>query len=225
MSYRFLGLCVAPLLAGAVVVSDAPRPFNIYRAHSEVNFIAEAKLLDVHGFFDSFTVNVAFDPDTIVNSTVQILIDPHYVNTRNTRRDNHLKSCDFFCADSFPMITFQSKQIARVGPDKYRIDGDLTMRGITRPLSVPARMFFNENGGARFGGQMDINRRDFQINGDGGGGIINDSIHVSFNFTVRDPAMRRGGPGGPGGQGRPGGAPPAPGTQPPTAPPATPARP
>jgi len=209
MSFRLFSLLGVPALAGAVLVSTGPRPFEIDRSHSEINFIAEAKLLDVHGFFDSFTVNVAFDPDTIANSTVQILIDPHYVNTRNTRRDGHLKSCDFFCADSFPGITFQSKQVSRIGPDRYRIDGDLTMRGITKPMSVPARMYFNENGGARFGGQLEINRRDFQINGNGGGGIINDSIHVSFNFTLRDPAMRRGGPG-------------APATQPPATPPAAP---
>ena len=210
MSLRSLLL---PFLGAVGIVAAGPRPFNIDRSHSEINFIAEAKFLDVHGFFDSFTVNVQFDPDTIAKSSVNITIDPHYINTRVTRRDNHLKTCDFFCVDSFPAITFQSRQVTRVGPDRYRIDGDFSMRGISKPLSVPAKMVFNEPGGARFTGMFDINRHDFGINGDGGGGIINDSIHVEFNFTLRDPAMRRQGPP----QGPPG--------TPPAGAPATPAAP
>jgi polyisoprenoid-binding protein YceI len=203
MSLRFLLVPIAAVLGFGAV---GPRPFNIDRSHSEINFVAEAKLLDAHGFFDTFTVNVAFDPDTITNSTVQITIDPKYINTRNTRRDGHLKSCDFFCVDSFPLITYQSRSVTRVGPDRYRIEGDLTMRGVTKPVSVPARMVFNEPGSARFSGTFDVNRRDFGVNGQGGGGIINDSIHVSFNFSLRDPAMRRQGPPPPAGAP---GAPPA----------------
>ena len=194
MSFRMLLLTFAALIG---LVSAGPRPFNIDRSHSEINFVVEAKFLDVHGFFDSFTVVTQLDPDSITKSSVQITIDPRYVNTRITRRDNHLRTCDFFCVDSFPTITFQSKQVTRVGPVNYRIDGDLTMRGITKPVSIPARMLYNDPGAARFTGQFDINRRDFSINGDGGGGIINDSVHVEFSFALRDPAMRRGGPGGP----------------------------
>lgn len=194
MSFRLLLLPFAALIG---LVAAGPRPFNIDRSHSEINFVVEAKFLDVHGFFDSFTVVTQLDPDSITKSSVQITIDPRYVNTRVTRRDGHLRTCDFFCVDSFPTITFQSKQVTRVGPVNYRIDGDLTMRGITKPMSIPARMMYNDPGSARFTGQFDINRRDFSINGDGGGGIINDSVHVEFSFALRDPAMRRGGPGGP----------------------------
>lgn len=194
MSFRLLLLPFAALIG---FVAAGPRPYNIDRAHSEINFVVEAKLLDVHGFFDSFTVVTQLDPDSITKSSVQITIDPRYVNTRITRRDNHLRTCDFFCVDSFPTITFQSKQVTRVGPVNYRIEGDLTMRGVTRPMSIPARMLYNDPGSARFTGQFDINRRDFGIDGDGGGGIINDSVHVAFSFALRDPAMRRGGPAGP----------------------------
>ena len=194
MSFRLLLLPVAAYLGFA---SADPRPYSIDRAHSEINFVVEAKLLDVHGFFDSFTVVTQLDPDSVTKSSVRITIDPRYVNTRITRRDNHLRTCDFFCVDSFPAITFQSRQVTRVGPVNYRIDGDLTMRGVTRPMSIPARMLYNDPGAARFTGQFDINRRDFGIDGDGGGGIINDSVHVAFSFALRDPAMRRGGPGAP----------------------------
>jgi polyisoprenoid-binding protein YceI len=202
MSFRSFGLLAAPLLAGAVLVSSGPRPFEIDRSHSEINFVAESPLLDAHGFFDTFTVVVAFDPDTVQNSTVQITIDPRYINTRNTRRDNHLKSCDFFCVDSFPQISFLSTKVTRVGPDRVNIDGTFTMRGVTKPLTVPARIVMNEGGRARFNGAFDLNRRDFGVNGQGGGGIIKDTVHVAFNFTLRDPAMRRQG------------APPAPPTPP-----------
>ena len=203
-----LRLLLVPFAALIGLLSAGPRPFNIDRSHSEINFVVEAKFLDVHGFFDSFTVVTQLDPDSITNSSVRITIDPRYVNTRITRRDNHLRTCDFFCVDSFATISFQSRQVTRVGPVNYRIDGDLTMRGTTRPMSIPARMLYNDPGAARFTGQFDINRRDFNINGDGGGGIINDSVHVEFSFALRDPAMRRGGPGAP-----------PPGAQPPATPP------
>jgi len=214
MSSRLLGLVVAPLLAGAVVASDAPRPFQIDRAHSEINFTAYAPLLDAHGFFDSFTVNVAFDPDTVANSTVEILIDPKFINTRAARRDAHLKTCDFFCVDSFPQIAFKSNKVTRVGPDRYNVDGTITMRGVTKPLTIPGRLVFNEGGRARFNGTFKLNRKDFGVNGNGGGGIIDDTVDVAFNFTLGDPAMRRG-RGGPG-------APPPPASAAPGTPPAAP---
>lgn len=189
MSLRLLFIPLAALIGFGTA---GPRPFSIDRSHSEINFTAYSPLLDAHGFFDSFTVNVAFDPDTVTNSTVEILIDPRSINTRGARRDNHLRSCDFFCVDSFPMIRFQSKQVTRVGPDRYRIDGEITMRGVTRPLSVPGRMVFNEGGRARFNGSFKVDRRDFGVNGQGGGGIIDDTVDVAFNFTLADPTMRRG---------------------------------
>jgi polyisoprenoid-binding protein YceI len=208
MSVAILRQAVLPLVAAVGIATAGPRPFEIDRSHSEINFIAESPFLDAHGFFDTFTVAVSYDPDTVQNSSVQITIDPRSVNTRNARRDNHLKTCDFFCADSFPQITFQSTKVTRVGPDRLSIDGNFTMRGVTRALTVPARMVFSEGGRARFNGAFDLNRRDFGVNGQGGGGIIKDTVHVAFNFTLRDPAMRRGGPGAPG-QGAPA-IPPAP---------------
>lgn len=190
MSFRLL---VVPLAAAIELASAGPRPFVIDRSHSEINFIAEAVLLDAHGGFDSFTVDLAFDPDSVTNATVRITIDPATINTRSAGRDRHLRSCDFFCVDSFPQIVFQSKSVTRVGPDRFRIDGDFTMRGVTKPLSVPARMVFNETGRARFNGAFDLNRRDFGVNGQGArGNLIQDSIHVGFNFTLRDAALQRG---------------------------------
>src|SRR6478609_7665252 len=156
MSFRLASLLGVPLLAGAVMVSSGPRPFEIDRAHSEINFVAEAPFLDAHGFFDTFTVAVSYDPDTVQNSTVLITIDPRWVNTRNSRRDNHLKTCDFFCVDSFPQITFKSTKVTKVGPDRVNIDGTITMRGVTKPLQVPARIVMNEGGRARFNGTFDL---------------------------------------------------------------------
>lgn len=187
MSLRILLLPVA----AAISLAAGPRPFDLERSHSEINFVANARLLDAHGFFDTFTVVVAFDPDSVVNSTVTIEIDAQSINTRNSRRDRHLRSCDFFCVDSFPKITFQSERVTRVGPDRYRIDGTFTMRGVTRPMSVPARMVFNEGGSARFNGEFDLDRTDFGVSYSGVGNPIADTVHVAFNFTLRDPAARR----------------------------------
>ncbi len=192
MSVSILRQAFLPLVAAVGIAAVGPRPFDIDRSHSEINFIANAKLLDAHGFFDTFTVALAFDPDTIANSTVRIEIDAKSINTRVARRDNHLRTCDFFCVDSFPKIVYQSSKVTRVGPDRYSIEGTLTMRGVTKPMTIPARLVFNEPGSARFNGEFDLDRRDFGVSYSGMMNPIQDTVHVGFNFTLRDPAARRG---------------------------------
>ncbi len=197
-----LRLLLLPLVVAIDYGTPDPRHFITDRNRGGITFATKAMGLDAYGWFDSFTVNVQFDQDTIVRSSVEIAIDPRFARTfasyRSVQiwsRDGHLRSCDFFCVDSFPTITFRSKQVTQVGPDQYRIDGDLTMRGVTRPFRVPARIDRSPDEGpgtVRFFGRWFFNRSDFGVNG--GGGIIDDRVLVSFDFTLRDPAMWHGDP-------------------------------
>lgn len=188
MSFATLRSVLVPVAAFLGLSAVGPRPYAIDPTQSEITFLAVSRLDDAHGSFSAFSAEVAFDPDTIANSTVRIVIQPASIATGIDRRDNHLRSCSFFCVDSFPQVVFQSQKVARVGPDRYRIDGDLTIRGITRPMSIPARMITNEPAAARFSGEFDMDRRDFGLGYSSVMNPIKDTVHVAFNFALHPTA-------------------------------------
>ena len=135
-----------------VAAAAGARAHTVDAAHSEINFTASSRLLDAHGFFGKWDADVRLDPDAFERSTVRLTIDAASINTRNERRDAHLKGADFFDVATYPSITFASTSIARTSPTTGVITGDLTMHGVTRPVQVPVTIKFFENGRGRFAG-------------------------------------------------------------------------
>lgn len=190
MSFATIRLALVPVVAALSFGAVGPRPFVLDTAQSEITFRAVSRLDDAHGSFGAYSADVAFDPDTIANSTVRIVIQPASIVTGIDRRDNHLRSCSFFCVDSFPQIVFQSQKVLRVGPDRYNVGGVLTIRGITRPMTIPTRMLTNEGNTARFSGEFDMDRRDFGLGYSSVMNPIKDTVHVAFNFALHDLAPK-----------------------------------
>ncbi len=190
MSFATLRLALVPVAGALGLIAVAPRPFVLDPTQSEITFLAVSRLDDAHGSFGAFSADVAFDPDTIANSSVRIVIQPASIATGIDRRDNHLRSCSFFCIDSFPQILFQSQKVTRVGPDRYNVGGTLAIRGITRPMTIPTRMITNDAGVARFTGEFDMDRRDFGLGYSSVMNPIKDTVHVAFNFALRDATPR-----------------------------------
>lgn len=185
MSFAALRLAFIPVAIALGTGAVAPRPYVLDPAQSAITFLASSRLDDAHGSFGSFEAEVAFDPDTVANSSVRIVIRPASIATGIDRRDAHLRSCSFFCVDSFPQVVFQSQMVTRVGPDRYNIGGALTIRGITRPVTIPARMISNAGGAARFDGEFDMDRRDFGLGYSSVMNPIKDTVHVAFDFSLR----------------------------------------
>lgn len=181
-----LSLVTAVLLLLSPVVQD-PKTYAIDKAHSEINFNAEARFLSAHGFFTSWEADVRFDPANITASSVKITIDSKSITTRNDRRDNHLKSNDFFATDSFPTITFVSKQITQAGEGKWDIVGDLTIRGVTKEITIPTQQVFYENGRGRFKGNFTVNRMQYGVKYQSRINSIADEIEVQFNLSIIEP--------------------------------------
>ena len=184
MSFATLRLALVPVAAALGFSAVGPRPYALDPTQSEITFLAISRLDDAHGSFGAFTADVAFDPDTVANSTVRFIIQPASIATGIDRRDDHLRSCSFFCVDSFPQILFQSQKVTRVGPDRYNIGGSLTIRGITRPMTIPARMISSAGGAARFNGEFDMDRRDFGLGYSSVMNPIKDTVHVAFNISL-----------------------------------------
>src|SRR5487761_278070 len=146
--------------------------------HSEVSFVVRHMMVSkVRGRFDTFsgTVTTAEDP---LQSSVTASVDLNTVNTGAPDRDNHIRSADFFEVEKHPTMTFQSTAVRRVGDD-FMLDGDLTIRGITRPVSFSLELngfgpdpFGGTRGG--FSASTEINRSDWGVSYNGpipGGGV------------------------------------------------------
>ena len=173
-----------PVAAPAAPAARGARAHDVDRSHSEINFVASARLLDAHGHFKSWNADIQLDPEQLEQSRVSITIDAASIDTRVERRDNHLRSADFLDVAAHPTITFVSRSIARTSPEAGTITGDLTMRGVARLVTVPVSMVFYQNGRGRFRGQFTLKRSEYGITYSSTMNPIADEIEVQFNLSV-----------------------------------------
>jgi polyisoprenoid-binding protein YceI len=183
------GLLMLAVTASAAIAE--PITYTIDRSHSQVAFSVRHFFTRVPGQFNDFEGTVTYDDKDITKSAVDVTIKTASVYTNNERRDNHLRSGDFFAADSFPAMTFKSTKITPGGENKVKVDGNLTIRGITRPVTLDATFL-----GAGSMGQMGlragwtatttINRKDFNVLWnralDQGGTMLSDDVVVQLDI-------------------------------------------
>ena len=106
-------------------------------AHSEVQFkIRHLVISTVSGSFKRFECTIESDTDDFTDAKIQFTAEAESVFTNNEQRDAHLKSDDFFNAEKYPKITFVSTEIIKEGKDEYMLKGNLTMRDVTKPISI-----------------------------------------------------------------------------------------
>ena len=111
--------------------------YTIDPAHSRIGFVARhAMVTKVRGGFDEFAGGFKVDGDNPSNSSAQLVIQAASIDTRNADRDAHLRSNDFFAMDDYPQIRFESIEIAQVAPTEFTVTGDLTLRGVTKPVTI-----------------------------------------------------------------------------------------
>ena len=158
--------------------------------HSEVSFVVRHMMVSkVRGRFDKFegTIVTAADP---LQSSVNATVDLSSVNTGAPDRDNHIRSADFFEVETHPTMTFHSTGVRRDGDD-YLLDGNLTIRGTTKPvaLSLEINGFGPDAyGGTRagFSATTDINRSDFGVSYNGpipGGGVaVSEKVTITLEI-------------------------------------------
>jgi polyisoprenoid-binding protein YceI len=119
-----------------------------------------------HGKFTNFSGRIEVDRERPENSSVIAQIEVRSIDTRIQKRDNHLRSAEFFNVEQFPRITFKSRSVKRAGPQSGDILGDLTMHGVTKPVTLHVKLLtpINETGRTRWSVTTDpITRRDFNL--------------------------------------------------------------
>ncbi len=169
-----------------------PNVWAIDKSHSELSFRIRHFMSRVGGTFRDWKGTVTVD-DTArwENGSIDVAIQTASIFTDNDRRDADLRSSNFFAADSFPTITFRSTRIERTG-DKARIHGDLTMRGVTKPVVLEGEFLGMQKTGnvmrAGFSASTTINRLDYGIAWnrvvEGGGVTLGDDVTIELAIEV-----------------------------------------
>jgi len=164
-------VALAALLLGiATAASAAVETYAIDPVHSSVGFSVRHFFTKVPGSFTQFSGMITVDRDNLENSSVAVTIDVGSVSTANEKRDNHLKSPDFFDAAKFGTITFKSTAWKKTGDTSLDVTGDLTIHGVTKSvvLKVNSLGFGPGMMGAQLSGwdaSVTLNRNDFGVNG------------------------------------------------------------
>jgi len=138
----------------------------------------------VRGRFDRFSGWVEGDPDHLDQVTGEVSVDVTSITTGVEQRDNHLRSGDFFEAERYPTMTYRFKGVERTGEDRYRVNGELTIKGTTRV--VPLDVTYGGEVPDPFGGKKrigvsatgQVNRLDFGLNWNGLAGAIPIASHT-----------------------------------------------
>ncbi|MGW2049208.1 YceI family protein [Streptomyces sp. NPDC001858] len=168
--------------------------YTIDPAHSAIAFVARhAMVTNVKGKFADFTGTLHLDGADPSRSTASIDVQMGSVDTGVADRDGHLKSADFFNVEEFPTMTFRSTATEALGGDDYRITGDLTIHGVTKPLSIALEFngaatdpYGNERVG--FEGKAEILRSDWGLTWNAaletGGVLVSDKIKLNFDISA-----------------------------------------
>ncbi len=178
------------LAAFAAVAHAAPVTYSLDKSHTEVGFEVRHFFSKVHGNFTSFDGTITFDEASPANIVVNTSAETKSINTGNERRDNHLRSGDFFAADSFPQLTFKSTKVTLVKKGTYKVEGDLTLRGVTKKVVFDAEYLGAGSTGmgvkAGFSATTVVNRKDFNINWnkvlDNGSLMLDDKVTIVLNI-------------------------------------------
>lgn len=162
--------------------------------HSEVQFkVKHLVISTVTGSFGQYDGQITTEGNDFNNAAVSFSADISSISTGNDQRDGHLKSADFFDAENFPKLTFTSTSMTKTGDDTYALTGDLTIRGVTKSVTLKAE----------YGGQMQdfygqtksgfelsgtIKRKEFGLTWDGvteaGGVVVSDDVKLVMNIQL-----------------------------------------
>jgi polyisoprenoid-binding protein YceI len=175
-------------------IPTATGTYAIDPSHSRIGFVARhAMVAKVRGSFNDFEGSGHFDLEQPADSRLHITIQAKSIDTRNADRDGHLRSGDFFDMDQFPEITFASTSVDPAGDDRYQVSGDLTIKGVTNPVTVEfeyAGAAVDPYGTHRIGfeGRATVNRKDWGISFnaplDSGGVLISEKITLEFEVSA-----------------------------------------
>lgn len=185
------------ILTAALAVSSFAfaTPYEIDTAHTNANFAVKHMMVTtVNGTLGDVTGTADIDDKDLSKSKVEVSIDVKNINTKNQKRDDHLRSPDFFDVAKFPTATFKSTKIEKGEGAKLKVTGDLTMHGVTKSVTLDGELTkevaspwgpFKVRG---FSGTTMVNRKDFGLNWnkavEAGGVLVSDEVKITIEAEL-----------------------------------------
>ena len=183
-----LSLLIPITLAALAPARAATTTWTIDPNHSAAQFsVRHLMVSNVRGEFGKMSGTIVFDDQDPAHTTVEATIDATSIDTRVSARDDDLKSDSFFDVAKYPTITFKSAQVRSAGPNKYSVAGNLTMHGVTKPVTLEVNVtppIKDKNGNQRRGAEATtkLNRKDFGVNG--ASAAVGDDVQVLIDFEA-----------------------------------------
>lgn len=168
--------------------------WSIDPTHSEVQFkVKHLVISTVTGSFQNFEGTVETEGDDFSNAKVNFSLDVTSINTNQEQRDGHLKSADFFDAEKYPHIKFESTSVTKEGDDEYKLTGNLTIKDVTKPVTLKvehggmaADFYGNTKAGFEIEGK--INRKEFGLTWNGvteaGAIVVGEDVKLFANIQL-----------------------------------------
>ena len=185
------------ILSAALTLSSLSfaSTWEIDTAHAAANFsVKHLTISTVNGTLGDVTGKVEVDDKDVTKSKIEASVDVKGINTKQSKRDDHLRSPDFFDVEKFPAVIFKSTKIEKGEGSKLKITGDLTMHGVTKPVVLDGELTaevanpFSAAKTRGFSGSTTINRKDFGLTWnkalESGGVIVGEEVKVSIEAEV-----------------------------------------
>lgn len=190
---RFISLVLSIALMAPLNVLAAT--YTLDPSHTTIGFkVKHLMIANVKGSFEKFKGTVNIDEKDIARSKVNVTVEVASINTNIVKRDEHLRSGDFFDVAKYPVIIFESTKVERAGADKLKVTGNLTIKGVTKQVVLavegPSGEIKSPQGVAKRGASAAaaINRQDFGVSWnrtlDAGGVLVGDEVQISIDAEL-----------------------------------------
>ncbi len=168
--------------------------WTVDKAHSKVGFsVSHMVITDVEGYFKDYDSKITTEGDDFAKANIEFTINTNSIFTDNEKRDNHLRSDDFFNAEKYPQMTFKGRSLKKVGENKYKLVGDFTIRDVTKTVELDVKLsgiikdgFGNRRAGFKITGE--INRFDYNLKWDKtietGSLIVGKEVELKINLEL-----------------------------------------
>lgn len=151
------------LLALLLPLSGFAADYRMDAAQSQLGFVGTVQGESFEGRFAAFSADIRFDPEALADSRFDVRIDLASADSQNEERDSTLKGEDFFAVERLPQAHYRAERFRRLDDGRFVADGELTLRGVTRPVSLAFR--WTPGDPARLQGEAELKRLDFGVGG------------------------------------------------------------
>lgn len=163
-------------------------------SHSEIGFkVKHMMFTNVSGKFENFEASAETENDDFTEAKFNFSADASSISTGNVERDNHLRSADFFDVEKFPKLEFKSTSMKKISGDKYELNGDLSLHGVSKPVTLDVEYggtmqdpWGNIKAGFTLNGK--INRKDWGLNWnaalEAGGVLVSEDVRLNINVQL-----------------------------------------